>query len=1040
MGSFVAIKLPPVSAQVELTSTGVLNLTLMRTAPIGGSVNTITGYTLRLSVSNEYFEIPFDISPYTDLVEIRESFPWEALMAVVDQPSFDWKSLGFSFNIQATSTDANYITSDWWPQDRVFPAMFTLGVSNPSPEVGSDVVFYLPTGYSDASLTRAIFIPDASDSTFVSLWKSFIPGMKFSHSYQAVQPVTAIVKVAADVQSPSYGSSYLIRSAALTITPVSSEVVTTGFNSWLGVGSSLGFSFTDTSTSNYSEGDFAVVLTGSAISSRNKELKMFLASSRSADANTYYQTVAWDLFPVPGRLKVPSFCPSATLTFDATRAYTDASLYAPLKFTKMQLPKLQVGYDYDIQLEASGGKPPYAFYVQDLPAGLTLTSQGRLVGSPLRSGLYQASVSVVDSEYPPQVDVKTLSLYVDTDLSISQLPFQYYSVDDPITTLLTAVGGVPPYTWQLNIGSDIIKSLGLDFVSTATYASIEGTPYDQGGQKLPYTFMVSVQVQDAVGSIALSTFECGIYPPKLRLKKICLDEFFEGESSTQYLSAIGGDNTNYNWGFTVVDSSKGLNPLTGLYDWPPQISFAPAGLVGSSNITYLRYDPQMEFESPEAYYRIKCSVTSGVAENSETSEQFFDLSISPALNDLIISTDTYLPYATPNLDWSLQLQLKYPLGFEAKHLQGLPSFTSPNLPPYLTLSNSGLLSVTDPSILASNLSSWFRVEVSQGRSRYFKDFHFVSTADETFGFSIHTLDAFDYNSSKYVAIGTQYKSLKTVSNDSCVTFKLYNSLAKRCVNDVSVFSYTGELPKGLSFSSMGFIYGIPLEVGEFPITVSGTAGGNTATYPCVIHVNPVYAYTHDLTHDVRVSLDRQPIASIVNPVSGQTFNYNNVGVGDFFADPNTPNILYAQELTTDADRPEGDYLSLRTNTDYSSLAPKTDPDLKDAAYESFTYKWDLSELPVKDRLNRSINAAVIGNDTSISPALILINNTRARRTYTISLVTSDIFNMESDKVNVSFDVETSWFCTASQTFEDTGVQASDESLTDGTTRIDLLGL
>ena len=1064
----MAIQLSPVSAQVELTPAGVFNLTVMRLAPTGGTLESITGYNMRIASPTDAVEFSFAVP--VGVSQIKQSFAWDALVTLFDTaPSFTPETFGLTFNIQAYTTDTAFLDSPWWPQNRLFPPIFSVGVSKASPQVGDDVVYLLPVAYGD-NVTRIRFSPTVSDPTSIEPWRSFVPGMEFSHIFQEVGTFTSQIQVSSDVQSATNGSSFLMRDGVISVTVSSApQYPLAGFNSWLGVGSALGFTFTDATTSNYAPGNFSVILTGSAVSSRNKELKMFLAASRSSDANTYYQTIAWDLYPVPGRYRIPSFAPVANISFDATRSYTDASLYAPLKLTGLQLPNFQVGYHYDIELETLGGLKPYAYYALDLPDGLTCTSQGRIIGSPTKSGLFQSTLSVVDSENPPQVDVKTLGIFVETDLAITDVPFQYYYIDEPASTQIYAVGGVPPYTWQVNSGQDTLTSMNLLLVTSGTFVSIEGTPQDQGLLRLPNTFSVSLQVQDAVGAIATTTFECGVYPPKLHIAKYRLDEFFEREYCEQRIIATGGDNLHYNWAFEILYSSTPAQP-DGTWVFPPQISYAPT--VGATNVLRLIYNSDNEPTNPsgdpvyqEAYYRVRCTVTSGSAGAIETDSHCFDLIISPALADLVIVNDAQLPVAVRgDSTWAVDLQVQPPQGadydvsiddstpgkskqhFDINNIAFSYAFpkASDGITPLLQLNPVSLptgqvwrLSL-NPLVVATlpyNLNTWFRITITSGRTSYFKDFHFM-TSNDALGFSIHVLDSFpSATGSNYVAIAQQFNSLSLHTNDAAVAFLLWNVTEKRWVNDVGVFSYTGTLPPGVSFSSLGFLYGTPTTVqeGGYTFGIVATIGTTSVSYTATIYVNQAYAYTTDLLHDVQVALDELLGVIVTDPKSSGPISFvawdpllpylsgwvptavvtakHTATPGIYEGDSPTINnygtIITANSLIDDPDRPTSG-----------------DPDYN-APVESWTYAWNLSNLPTANKLGQPINAGVSGLVSQANPDITLVNNTRQlfatgfSYTYSLDLMVTDMGGSGYSSVSpsVPLTVHTPWFSTASPAYE-----------------------
>ena len=73
----------------------------------------------------------------------------------------------------------------------------------------------------------------------------------------------------------------------------------------------------------------------------------------------------------------------------------------PLVILEKDLPSLEAGVDFHLQLHARGGVPPYAWSVAngDLPDGIDLTSEGLLTGRPLRSGMFVFTLKVEDSAH-----------------------------------------------------------------------------------------------------------------------------------------------------------------------------------------------------------------------------------------------------------------------------------------------------------------------------------------------------------------------------------------------------------------------------------------------------------------------------------------------------------------------------------------------------------------------------------------------------------------------------------------------------------------
>jgi hypothetical protein len=73
-----------------------------------------------------------------------------------------------------------------------------------------------------------------------------------------------------------------------------------------------------------------------------------------------------------------------------------------MQVTSVTLPPAHVNTGYITQLTGTGGAPPYTWYLADdsqtLPAGLTLTSDGRLSGTPRTAGIASFFVQMTDTQ------------------------------------------------------------------------------------------------------------------------------------------------------------------------------------------------------------------------------------------------------------------------------------------------------------------------------------------------------------------------------------------------------------------------------------------------------------------------------------------------------------------------------------------------------------------------------------------------------------------------------------------------------------------
>jgi len=117
---------------------------------------------------------------------------------------------------------------------------------------------------------------------------------------------------------------------------------------------------------------------------------------------------------------------------------------APLTINTTSLPAGQQGTQYTQALAASGGAPPYTWFLLSgsLPPGISLTSSGTLAGTPTAVGTYNFTVQATDSA--SRFAIQALSLAIAALVPTVQLSVGYssatYEVGDTFTI---TVGGLP---------------------------------------------------------------------------------------------------------------------------------------------------------------------------------------------------------------------------------------------------------------------------------------------------------------------------------------------------------------------------------------------------------------------------------------------------------------------------------------------------------------------------------------------------------------------------------------------------------------------
>src|SRR5436305_12614027 len=120
--------------------------------------------------------------------------------------------------------------------------------------------------------------------------------------------------------------------------------------------------------------------------------------------------------------------------------------------TPSPLPVGVAGVSYSTSFAASGGTPPYSWTVatgSNLPAGLTLATNGSLSGTPTTVGNYIFAVQVTDSTplaYAPAAVSKSFMLRITQPLTVTTpSPINAVLGVSLTPVVMTASGGVFPY-------------------------------------------------------------------------------------------------------------------------------------------------------------------------------------------------------------------------------------------------------------------------------------------------------------------------------------------------------------------------------------------------------------------------------------------------------------------------------------------------------------------------------------------------------------------------------------------------------------------
>lgn len=186
---------------------------------------------------------------------------------------------------------------------------------------------------------------------------------------------------------------------------------------------------------------------------------------------------------------------------------------------------------YDFTLIAQGGTTPYAWDLLlgggALPPGVSLSSNGRILGTPSSGGVFPVVVRVTDSNGNSFQSALTLRIDAAV-LLISTTSLAAAPANVPYNQTISAIGGNAPYMFTLLSGS---LPPGLNLSSAGV---ISGTPSNAGN----YNFFI--RATDASAAVAQASFSIIVSPSGPRLLAPTLANGILNQAYSGALLAQGG--------------------------------------------------------------------------------------------------------------------------------------------------------------------------------------------------------------------------------------------------------------------------------------------------------------------------------------------------------------------------------------------------------------------------------------------------------------------------------------------------------------------
>ncbi len=211
---------------------------------------------------------------------------------------------------------------------------------------------------------------------------------------------------------------------------------------------------------------------------------------------------------------------------------------APISITTALLPNGTVQTAYSVTVTATGGAGSNKWVATGLPAGLTMSTNGTIAGTPTGPGLSVVAITVTDAAGTVAVQTYNLTI-LPTALTITTQGLPAGATGTPYSAVMTAAGGAGSNQWT---------ATGLPAgLSMSPAGTISGTPTAAG------TFTVAVTVADAAGTQAKQTYNLTIAVQRLAIALLPMPLGVAGVPFSFTFVATGGTGS-YQWSATGVPS------------------------------------------------------------------------------------------------------------------------------------------------------------------------------------------------------------------------------------------------------------------------------------------------------------------------------------------------------------------------------------------------------------------------------------------------------------------------------------------------------
>ncbi|TDN78992.1 uncharacterized protein YhjY with autotransporter beta-barrel domain [Stakelama pacifica] len=176
------------------------------------------------------------------------------------------------------------------------------------------------------------------------------------------------------------------------------------------------------------------------------------------------------------------------------RSYTIDIVAPTIALTPDMLDDGILGTAYSVTLSASGGVGPYGYSIASgaLPAGLTLSGDGLLSGTPTAAGSFGFTLSAADANGNAGTKAYSIAI-VSPQVNVTPAALPDGSVGTAYSQPLSATGGTAPYSYAVSTGT---LPAGLTLAGNGT---LSGTPDAAGSVSFTVTATDAFGTSGAVG-------------------------------------------------------------------------------------------------------------------------------------------------------------------------------------------------------------------------------------------------------------------------------------------------------------------------------------------------------------------------------------------------------------------------------------------------------------------------------------------------------------------------------------------------------------